>query len=94
MEPGTIITTDGTSVPKTAVDIQLENLNKEMAELKDTYEKQLKEYADANKELWAALHKAPADDTPQEPVEQAGDGFDMDKAIAKFNACYGITKEE
>lgn len=85
--------TDGDSEPKTAVDVQIENLTKEMAELKETYEKQIQEYADANKELWAELHKAPTQDTA-ETAEPIDDGFNMDKAVAKFNACYGIGQEE
>lgn len=80
--------------PKTATDIEIENLKKEMADLKTSYDTQLKEYADANKELWAELHKAPVTETVTEPVEPVTAGFDMDKAVAKFNACYGIVKEE
>lgn len=82
------------SEPKSAVDMQIEALHKEMNDLREAYENQLKEYATANKELWAELHKAPVQDAVQAPVEADSSGFDMDKAVSVFNAHYGIGKEE
>lgn len=76
--------------PKTASEIQIENLQKQLDDLKATYDAQLKEYADANKGLWAELHKAPVE--PDTPSIEEPKGFDLDKAVEQFNACYGIKK--
>lgn len=80
---------DDAETPKSATDIEIENLKSELESIRATYESRLKEYADANKELWAELHKAPiAEQTDAEQAEP--DRFDMEKAIDRFNAIYGL----
>lgn len=80
---------DGTE-PKTATDVEIENLKKELNDMKTTYEAKLSEYAEANKGLWAELHKAPTE--PEAQTVQEPQGFDVDKAVETFNNCYGIKK--
>lgn len=78
-------------IPKTATEIQLEELHKQLSDMKAQYEATIKEYQDANKGLWAELHKVP--DTDPEPVPETDKTFDMDKAVSAFNAVYGIKTE-
>lgn len=86
--------TEDTEIPKTALELQVEALQNELKAMKSDYETQIKEYKDANKGLWAELHKVPEDD-PEPVAVPEKKGFDMDKAVETFNACYGIknTKE-
>ena len=82
--------TDGNGdTPKTPIELQMEAIEKQMADMKAEYETKLKEYQDANKGLWAELHKVPEAQNDPEP-EPEKEGFDMDKAVASFNAYYGI----
>jgi hypothetical protein len=77
--------------PKTALELQVEQLQKDLSAMKDSYEAQIKEYKDANKGLWAELHQVP-EDAP-EPMSEPSKEFDMDKAVETFNAYYGVKKE-
>lgn len=75
--------------PKTAMEIQIEELQKQLSAMQSKYEATIKEYQDANKGLWAEMHKVPEDPEP-EPVPETRKTFDMDKAVSAFNAVYGI----
>lgn len=77
--------------PKTALELQVEQLQKDLMAMKESYEAQIKEYKDANKGLWAELHQVP-DDEP-ESIETPSESFDMDKAVETFNAYYGVKKD-
>lgn len=77
--------------PKTALELQVEQLQKDLSAMKDSYEAQIKEYKDANKGLWAELHQVPEDVT--ETMSEPSKEFDMDKAVETFNAYYGVKKE-
>ncbi len=79
--------------PKTQIELQMEAIEKKMADMQSEYEAKLKEYQDANKGLWAELHKAPAPESAPEPVSEPSKEFDMDKAVDSFNAYYGIRKQ-
>ena len=79
--------------PKTATEIQIEELSKKLSDMKAEYEATIKEYQDANKGLWAELHKVPVADPEPSTETETPKGFDMDKAVSAFNAVYGIKSE-
>lgn len=70
------------------MEIQIEELQNQLSAMQSKYEATIKEYQDANKGLWAEMHKVPEEDP--EPVPEKPKGFDMDKAVSAFNAVYGI----
>ncbi len=86
------MTEETKEIPKTALELQVEQLTQDLKAMKDSYESQIKEYKDANKGLWAELHKVP-EQTVDTVTETEPIGFDMDKAVGAFNAYYGIKKE-
>lgn len=85
--------TEDEQTPKTALELQVEQLTKDLSAMKESYEAQIREYKDANKGLWAELHRVP--EQPAEPVPDATatEAFDMDKAVEAFNAYYGVKEE-
>lgn len=73
--------------PLTATDARLDELSKQMADMKSTYEAQLAEYQKANKELYEMIHAPKADTYTVEP-EQVG--FDTTKATKAFLDTIGL----
>ena len=55
---------------KTATDVKIEALEKQLADLKANYENQLKEAQQANQDLWAMLHPAQPQAEPQTMQQQ------------------------
>lgn len=80
--------------PKTATEIQIEELQKQLSAMQSKYEATIKEYQDANKGLWAEMHKVPEEEPEPEPVNESTKAFDMDKAVKAFNAVYGIKENK
>lgn len=74
---------------KTALDLKVEALEKELADLKTRYDSDIAEYQRANRELWAELHPVREEPPPAPAQEQPA----LDEAEASFYKTLGITKE-
>ena len=73
---------------RTAADVRLDLLEKEIAEMKAAHEKQVEELMEANRGLYAMLQSKPIEQAPvnQEPEQVPG----PDPAVAAMNAALGI----
>lgn len=78
--------TEPTETPITGVDADIAELKAQMNEMQSRYEQTIKDYQDANRQLFARLH-APAEEpaSPEEPR-----GFDSDKAMAVVYRSLGM----
>jgi hypothetical protein len=79
---------------KTAADVRLEAIEKEIAAMKEAHAKQVEELLEANRGLYAMLQQSKAEPAAapkveQEPVSEPG----PDPAIAAMNAALGIKTE-
>lgn len=76
-----------TETPITGVDADIAALKDQMSQMQARYEQTIKDYQDANRQLFARLH-APAD----EPATPSTDprAFDPDKALAVVYRSLGM----
>lgn len=75
------------SEPRTAVDVRLDELSKQMNDMKAEYEATIAEYQKANKELYEVIHTPTMTAQADEPVHT---GFDASKAAKAFWTAMGL----
>lgn len=73
---------------KSAMDLRIEKLEKQLSDLQTKYDTDIAEALQANRELWAELH--PVQEPPFEPEEVKPDA----EAEAAFNKALGISEKE
>lgn len=73
---------------KSAMDLRIEKLEKQLSDLQAKYDTDIAEALQANRELWAELH--PVQDPPTAPEEAKPDA----EAEAAFNKALGISEKE
>lgn len=69
--------------PMTATDVQIQELRNQMDAMRADYDKQLKSYQDANRQLFSMLNH-PVQDAPAPVQEPTAKGFDMDLCAKAF----------
>lgn len=79
--------TEPIETPITGVDADIAALKAQMSEMQTRYEQTIKDYQDANKQLFARIH-APAEE-PASPSEDPK-RFDSDKAMAVVYRSLGM----